>query len=431
MKKKNKLKTSKRSSKPLKKKKTGLMKKLMGNLFKGKKAAPKKLKVLKKKVAVKKVKVARKKIVLKKLKVAKKKTSAKKSKTVSKKVAPKKQVKVLKKILAKPKVAKKPNSAVPESAVVLPQPQIHTFQHAPVLVAEIVETLQLGDKKVVVDGTLGLGGHAKAMLEKMPAEGKLIGFDVDDDNMAVARENLKSFGDRVVFVRANFANLAEELQKLRVKSVDAILLDLGLSSPQVDNPLKGFSFLREGPLDMRFDKSQPLTAAGVINEYGLNQLIVLFKEYGEEPFSRKIATEIVRRRKARSFKTTTELANFIEKLIGRKGHLHPATRVFQALRIEVNHELEVLKSVLNQAVQVLKKNGRLAVISYHSLEDRLVKHFFKDSARDFINEPDKLTTTHLEPTLTIVTRKPIFPTEAEISKNPRARSAKLRVAEKM
>lgn len=416
----------------------------MGGIFKGKNAASKKVNVLTKKVASKKVKklkivlkklkVAKKKVVLKKLKLAKKRPAQQKFRGVRKKVVSKKQQKVVK----KQKAAIKSKTAAPvehhsasEAPIVLPKPQIHTFQHAPVLVAEILANLELADKKVVVDGTLGLGGHSKSMLEKMPVEGKLIGFDVDDDNLAVARENLKSFGDRVIFVRANFANLAEELQKLHVKSVDAILLDLGLSSPQVDNPLKGFSFLREGPLDMRFDKSQPLTAAGVINEYGLNQLITIFKEYGEEPFSRKIATEIVRRRKARSFKTTTELAWFIEKLIGRKGHLHPATRVFQALRIEVNHELEVLKSVLNQAVQVLKRNGRLAVISYHSLEDRLVKHFFKDSARDYINEPDKLTTTHLEPTLAIVTRKPIFPTEAEISKNPRSRSAKLRVAEKI
>jgi len=431
------------------------MKKLMGSLFKGKKLAPKRAKVLKKKISPKKAKKMVKKVAPKKVKTLKKKVSSKKVKVLKKKVAPKKS-KVFSKKVAKRKLAPKKFKAVskkaaiksktpakqktatpvqhhsaPVALIVLPKPQIHTFQHQPVLVAEILSNLELADKKVVVDGTMGLGGHSKAMLEKMPLDGKLIGFDVDDDNLAVARENLKSFGERVVFVRSNFSNLAEELQKLHVKSVDAILLDLGLSSPQVDNPLKGFSFLREGPLDMRFDKSQPLTAAGVINEYGLNQLITIFKEYGEEPFSRKIATEIVRRRKARSFKTTTELAWFIEKLIGRKGHLHPATRVFQALRIEVNHELEVLKSVLNQAVQVLKKNGRLAVISYHSLEDRLVKHYFKDSARDFINEPDKLTTTHLEPTLTIVTRKPIFPTEAEISKNPRSRSAKLRVAEKM
>lgn len=296
---------------------------------------------------------------------------------------------------------------------------------------EVLQQLELPEKMNVVDGTLGLGGHAKRMLETMHPDGQLIGFDVDDDNMAVARENLKSFGPRAVFVRSNFSNLQEELKKLKIRSVEAILLDLGLSSPQVDNPEKGFSFMREGALDMRFDKTQPLTAADVINTYSGNELMRIFFEYGEERFARKIATEIVRRRKARSFKTTTELANFIEKLIGRKGHIHPATRVFQALRIEVNHELDVLMSTLRQAVEVLKKHGRLAVISYHSLEDRAVKQFFKECARDFINEPDKLTTTHLKPTLKIVTKKPIVPSDAEVARNPRSRSAKLRVAEKI
>jgi 16S rRNA (cytosine1402-N4)-methyltransferase len=168
-----------------------------------------------------------------------------------------------------------------------------------------------------------------------------------------------------------------------------------------------------------------------VNGYTINDLVRIFQVYGEERFARKIAQEISRRRKARSFKTTTELANFIEKLIGRQGHIHPATRIFQALRIEVNHELDVLLSVLKQSVAVLKKNGRLEVIAYHSLEDRVVKQFFKECARDFINEPDKLTTTHLEPTLHIVTKKPLVPTDPEIAKNPRSRSAKLRIAEKI
>ncbi len=366
----------------------------------------------------------------------------KKVKVLKKKAAPKKLKKILKKPVvqkpakktAKPAVKKMQEVSTVKAAV---QPQMPTqaqpspFRHEPVLVQEVLENLQLADKKVVMDGTLGLGGHSMRMLEQMPSDGVLIGFDVDDDNLATARQNLQQFGDRVMFVRSNFSNLEAELKTLNINAVDAILLDLGLSSPQVDNPVKGFSFLREGPLDMRFDKNASLTAAEVINSYGQNELIRIFQVYGEEPFARKIAQEITKRRKARSFKTTTELANFIEKLIGRKGHLHPATRVFQALRIEVNHELDVLLSALKQAVSMLKKHGRLAVIAYHSLEDRVVKQFFKECARDYINEPDKLTTTHLEPTLHIVTKKPIVPTESEISKNPRSRSAKLRVAEKI
>lgn len=460
-------KTQKKSNKNAKKK--GLMKKFMSGLkkrLKGSSKKPfKKTKVVKKKPAVskksrisKKRPSAKKRLVLKKKQISRKKVKVLKKKVQKRKIskkkvkAHKKPVKrVVKKPSKKPAVKKvtqkkvvpvKPAKVQKVRTVEIPKQPVRTapapqaavvdsgFTHEPVLIQEVLQQLDLADKKVVVDGTLGLGGHSKTMLQQMPVDGKLIGFDVDDDNLARARANLQSFGDRVVFVRSNFSNLQEELKKLGVKGVDAILLDLGLSSPQVDNPVKGFSFLREGPLDMRFDKTQPLTAADVINTYTLKDLMRIFFEFGEERFARKIATEIVRRRKARSFKTTTELANFIEKLIGRQGHIHPATRVFQALRIEVNHELDVLLSTLKQAVEVLKKKGRLAVIAYHSLEDRVVKQFFKECALEFINEPDKLTTTHLNPTLAILTKKPIVPSESEVSKNPRSRSAKLRVAEK-
>ncbi len=408
-------------------------------------------KVQKKKNTVKKV--MKKKGVMKKImsrlqKAVRKSSKQKKVQKKMKKVLKKRPVKLKKKPLRKPfqkpkqkkvitgktsKASEKvsPKQAVEAESEVSSEVQPAGFTHEPVLLEEVLANLDLGGKKVVVDGTLGLGGHARNILEHMDVEGKLVGFDVDDDNLATARENLKSFGDRVLFVRSNFSNMSEELKNLKIRSVDAILLDLGLSSPQVDNPAKGFSFLREGPLDMRFDKNAVLTAAEVINRYGMNELIRIFKEYGEESFARKIASEIVKRRKTRPFKTTSDLANFIEKLIGRKGHLHPATRVFQALRIEVNHELDVLVSALKQAVELLKKHGRIAVIAYHSLEDRAVKHFFKDCARDFINEPGKLTTTHLKPTLSIVTKKPIVPSDKEISRNPRSRSAKLRVAEKI
>ena len=364
----------------------------------------------------------------KKVKVVSRKSTKKIVKPVKKVLKARKQLIKSKKMSAKVKQIPLEKFAMPDK---VEPTDIIVFEHVPVLVQEVLENLQLDSKKTVVDGTLGLGGHSKSMLELMGTDARLIGFDVDEDNMARAQQRLGAYGERVVLVRSNFGNLQAELAKLKIKSVDAILLDLGLSSPQVDNPVKGFSFLREGPLDMRFDKSASLTAADVINSYSGAELQRIFFEFGEERFARKIAAEIVKRRKARSFKTTTELANFIEKLMGRQGHLHPATRVFQALRIEVNHELDVLMNVLKQAEAVLKKGGRIAVIAYHSLEDRVVKQFLKERARDFINEPDKLTTTHLKPTFGIVTKKPLVPTEAEIHKNPRSRSAKLRVAQKL
>lgn len=430
------LKTAKKVAKKVVKKATPVVKKAAG-----KKSSMKKVSMTSKKArTMKKNAPSKKKVVVKKSPA--KKLAVKKS--PAKKVAPQKKLqpkKVQLKLPMKGLVEAKSPAKFSKNVKVQPAPVVEVveqtppmtpaFTHEPVLVQEVLEALDLGTKRVVVDGTLGLGGHSKKMLEVMAADAQLIGFDVDDDNMAVARDMLKNFGVQVKFVRSNFGNLQKELENIDVKGVDAILLDLGLSSPQVDNAEKGFSFLRKGDLDMRFDKNADLTAADVVNGYSGNELMRIFREFGEEPFARKIAAEIVRRRKEKKFKTTTELADFIEKMIGRKGHIHPATRVFQALRIEVNHELDVLLSALQQALVVLKKGGRLVVIAYHSLEDRVVKQFFKECARDFINEEGKLTTTHLEPTLRIITKKPVVPSESEISKNPRSRSAKLRVAEKI
>jgi 16S rRNA (cytosine1402-N4)-methyltransferase len=304
-------------------------------------------------------------------------------------------------------------------------------QHQPVMVNEVVAHLELPKKRVVVDCTLGLGGHSQAMLSAMPVAGKLIAFELDSENLKTAKKNLKEFADQVVFLNENFANLAEELKKLKLKGIDGILLDLGLASTQIDNPEKGFSFRYEGPLDMRFDRRQKLTAAEIINTYPEKELIRIFKEYGEEKKSRKIAHEIAKIRKRKPFKTTLQLAKFIEKLCKREGHIHPATRVFMALRIEVNKELEKLEKALEQAVELLRGKGRIAVISYHSLEDRIVKNFFRMLSRDYVNEPGKMTTTKLVPKLKIITKKPVVPTPKEVLQNPRSRSAKLRVAEKI
>jgi 16S rRNA (cytosine1402-N4)-methyltransferase len=305
------------------------------------------------------------------------------------------------------------------------------LQHQPVLLKEVCDNLALAKKKVVVDCTLGLGGHSLEMLKLMPAAGRLIGFELDDDNLKVAKKKLKEFAPQITFLHENYVNMTEELKKLKVKGVDAVLLDVGIASTHVDRADKGFSFRVDGPLDMRFDKRQDFTAADVVNAYSEKELIRIFKEYGEEKKSRKIAMAIVVSRKRKPFKTTLQLANFIEKLVPRVGHIHPATRVFQALRIEVNKELENIEKALEQATELLRVKGRIAVISYHSLEDRIVKQFFRLMSQEYVNEPGKLTTTALQPKLKIITKKPIVPTAAELSLNPRSRSAKLRVAEKI
>ncbi len=449
IKKKSKVSTKKKVSSS--KKNTSALSKLKALFFakKSKKSA-KVVKPVKKLVKpAKALKTAKKTRPAKAVKSVVKKANAKKAKVIKKVVKPvKKSVKKSAKKVVKPvkKNIKPVNKQKPAKALIAEkivpaekaqqvEPVVVTetvqLMHDPVLIEEVIASLELPGKKVIVDGTLGLGGHAHALLTQANGDSKLVAFELDQQNLKHAQDRLKEFEGRVHFIQNNFRHLAEELKKLKIRSVDAILLDLGLSSPHVDVPERGFSFLHEGPLDMRFDKNQELTAADVINKYSEKELARIFFELGEEMQSRKIAREIVRRRQSRSFKTTTELAHFIEKLIKRQGHIHPATRVFQALRIEVNKELESLQSVLLQAMEVLKKKGRLAVIAYHSLEDRIVKNFFKDQAREFINLPDQLTTTKLDPALKIVTKKPLTPNETELQKNPRSRSAKLRVAEKI
>lgn len=318
------------------------------------------------------------------------------------------------------------------------QEETKVLIHHPVLLEEICEQLELRKKRNVVDATLGFGGHASVMLQHMPKNGKLIGFDADSEHLKEAKKKLRKFKDRTILVHSNFVHMTDELQKTKVRAIDAFLFDLGIASPHVDNPARGFSFMQDGPLDMRFNIKQELTAADVINEYPEKELVRIFEEYGEERWAKKIAREIVRSRRNKSFKTTKQLADFVEKLVFRpkpvkkkpgkkggkkakRGRIHPATRVFQAVRIEVNRELDVLSEALQQAVELLKPKGRIAVISYHSLEDRIVKHFFRGLAHD--NERKAV--------LRLVTKKPIVPTDAEILANPRSRSAKLRIVEKL
>ena len=303
--------------------------------------------------------------------------------------------------------------------------------HEPVLKKEVIEFLNLKDKKLVLDLTLGMGGHSKLILEQLPKSGKVIGFDADPAHLEIAKENLKDYEKRVTFVNSNFENVGEELKKLKVKGVDAVLLDLGIASPHVDNAVRGFSFLREGPLDMRFSPDQRLTAGEIINKYSDKELIRIFREFGEEFRAKRVVEAIVNARRIKPIDTTIELADLVERVLGRFSHIHPATRIFQALRIEVNRELDVLQSVLSQVVPYMNPGARLVVISYHSLEDRIVKMFFKNMARDYINLPDDDITRKLDPQLSILTKKPIVPTAKELEFNPRSRSAKLRVAEKI
>ncbi len=303
--------------------------------------------------------------------------------------------------------------------------------HQPVLLKEVIDSLNLSDGQTVVDGTLGLGGYSEAVLTS-GRKVNLVAFDLDKNNLEQAKEKLQQFNSQIKFVHGNFAGMVPELKDLKIREIDGLMLDLGLASPQVDQAERGFSFSKEGNLDMRFDQRQSLTAAQVVNTYSLDQLTKIFREYGEERSARRIAVGIVKGRQKALFVTTKQLADFVEVLSGgKKGRIHPATKIFQALRIEVNKELENLQQVLDGSLEVLRSKGRIAVVSYHSLEDRIVKNFFRDNSREYVNLPHELTTRYLEPKLKIITKKPIVPGIQEVSANPRARSAKLRVAERI
>jgi 16S rRNA (cytosine1402-N4)-methyltransferase len=300
--------------------------------------------------------------------------------------------------------------------------------HQPVLYKEIIHALRPNSEGSYVDGTLGAGGHAFGLLEASSPGGLLLGLDVDPQALDVARSTLAPFGERVYIKRASYTSLATQLSNLGWKSVDGILLDLGASSMQFDTPERGFSFLQDGPLDMRFDPTSPLDANQVINDWTESELADLIYRYGEEPASRRIARAVVT---ARPIKGTQHLAEIIESAVPRKGRHHPATRTFQALRIMVNGELEAVKQVLPKALQALAPAGRLAVISFHSLEDRLVKEFFRQESRDCLcPSRQPICTCEHKATLIEVNRRPITPTAEEINVNKRSRSAKLRIAEK-
>lgn len=308
------------------------------------------------------------------------------------------------------------------------------FQHTTVLLHEAVEGLNIKNDGIYVDCTLGGAGHSREIAKQLAEGGRLICFDQDLTAIEAAKETLREYLPNVTFIHSNFRNLKTELEKIGVDGLDGILYDLGVSSPQLDTPERGFSYHHAAPLDMRMDQDAPLTAYDIVNEWPYEELVRIFFRYGEEKFSKQIARKIEEARKHSPIRTTTELAELIKSGIPaatRRTGGHPAKRVFQAIRIAVNDELGAAEQSLTDAITLLNPGGRISVITFHSLEDRLCKTIFKE-ASSLPDLPPNLPVIPegMEPVLKLVTRKPIVPTEKEIEENKRARSAKLRVAEK-
>lgn len=297
--------------------------------------------------------------------------------------------------------------------------------HVPVLLQEVVESLQVREDGIYVDATFGGGGHSKAILAKLGPSGKLIVFDQD----AAAQQNVPD-DDRVLFVPHNFRHLQRMLRLHKVTQVDGILADLGVSSHQFDEPDRGFSIRFDGDLDMRMDKRQELTAFDVISTYSEQQLHKLFEQYGEVTNSKTLARTIVALRSNVSMKTIANFKQALHSVVKGNPNRYFA-QVFQALRIEVNDELGALKELLQQVPAILKPGGRVAVITFHSLEDRLVKNFFKKGSFEEEEDTNPFGQNTISPSLTVITKKPVVPGEAELRKNPRSRSSKLRVAQKI
>jgi len=300
--------------------------------------------------------------------------------------------------------------------------------HLPVLYKIIIPALQPKSSGRYVDGTLGAGGHAAGILAQSAPAGELLGLDLDPQALAIARQKLAAYAGRVHLVEASYLQMQDEAGKLGWQAVDGIVLDFGVSSMQLDEPERGFSFLSDGLLDMRFGPSTALSAADLVNTFSEEDLADIIFRYGEERFSRRIARSIVGNR---PINTTKQLADLILTSIGKKERIHPATRTFQAIRIAVNGELEAIEKVLPLAVSLLKPGGRLAVISFHSLEDRIVKEFFRRESRDCICPPRQpVCTCGHTAIIREINRKPIQADEEETKINSRSRSAKLRIAEK-
>lgn len=308
------------------------------------------------------------------------------------------------------------------------------FKHVPVLCDEVIEGLKVKADGIYVDGTLGGGGHSGEILKRLDG-GLLVGIDQDDAALSAARKHLETIGDNFQLVKGNFVDMPAILKTLHIEQVDGILLDIGVSSHQFDTAERGFSYRFDGPLDMRMDKDATIRAYDIVNTYSEKDLAKIIKTYGEERWGDRIAAFIVRQRQEAPITTTFELVDVIKKAIPKKVRQdggHPAKKTFQALRIAVNRELDVLESSIPNMVRMLKPGGRLAIITFHSLEDRIVKTGLAAFSRGCTCPPDfPVCVCGKTPDVRLVSRKPILPSEQEVAENPRARSAKLRVAEKL
>ncbi len=306
------------------------------------------------------------------------------------------------------------------------------FKHYSVMAKEAIDSLNCQNNKIYVDATLGGGGYSELILQKIQPNGLLIAFDVDDDAISAATERLKCYKNLKI-VKDSYSNIKENLQKLNVEKITGgIVFDLGASYYQLTSVERGFSFLKNAPLDMRFDKNADFTAYDVINSYTEKDLVDIFQNYGEERFSKRIAKSIVNTRKIATIKTTVDLAQLIQNSTPKiKSNIHPATRVFQAVRIEVNHELQNIKKTLNDVVTLLDVNAIISVVSFHSLEDRIVKQFFKSQAAKCRCEKNQPVCACGGAQLEIITKKPLVATENEIRENRPSRSAKLRTARRI
>lgn len=309
------------------------------------------------------------------------------------------------------------------------------FKHITVLLKETVDGLHIQPDGTYVDCTLGGGGHSSYLLSQLSENGRLIAFDQDETAIRNAQEKFASYGDRFIAVRSNFRYLKEVLTDLGIEQVDGVLFDLGVSSPQLDTPERGFSYHHDAPLDMRMDQDAPLTAYDVVNEWPYEKLVKIFFQYGEEKFSKQIVRKIEAARAAKPIETTGELVELIKEGIpapARRTGGHPAKRVFQAIRIAVNDELQAFEEAVEAAIEVTKPGGRVSVITFHSLEDRICKTVFKThSTLPQLPPGLPIIPDAYKPKLKLITRKPLLPTEEELEENNRARSAKLRIAEKL
>ncbi len=308
------------------------------------------------------------------------------------------------------------------------------FNHISVLLNETIEQLNINPDGIYVDGTLGGAGHSSKIAQRLSDKGRLIGIDQDDAAIETATERLSVFGDKVTIVRSNYCEIKNVLNELGIGKVDGILLDLGVSSYQLDTAERGFSYMEDAPLDMRMDRRQEMTAKNIVNEYSESELFHMIRDYGEDKFAKNIAKHIVNARKVKPIETTKELTEIIKAAIPMKVRAvggHPAKRTFQAIRIELNQELTVLKQSLDEMIDLLNPHGRLCIITFHSLEDRIVKQNFKKNENPCTCPPDfPVCVCGNKSKGKVITRKPILPSEEELNENSRSKSAKLRVFEK-